>query len=677
MKKLSGEKRSIGAKIGSIFKLNVNRLTKIFYFSTVGAVIMGVATYMIIMSIWHPVLETNQTTLPQLITLQNLQREVEGVAPEIAKILNMTDAEEIAREVEVLGEKNDTFNRALGAVFATLTRESDKGMRDLINDTGDNYLKVFVAENPSYEDAEQRLNDLRSMLEGISSYAVNKMSEDFVKTEKSKNMALIMTIILFVLAFSGLIVAAIVLSGVIEKPIMKVNDDLALNSQDMAGVTGEIGEGARMQTKVVATAIQDLEDMIINIIQGSISLSVDKQSEISLVFADFLKQFVERTAAEIAMGMMSVSQQSEEAREDIGKFITEMGVVEENIKDQEGAIDSMVAALKIIVTANEDIKGKAVSSNEAADVATDRARQGEERMGVITKELQEIKVSSEGVGEITESLAKITENIKILALNMSLKVEDIRDDTGKSYGFEAMSARVQELAEEVEGLLVSSREIIRPTIEAIGSVSVDATEAGKLLADVTETIQVADAESKAISLQIDKQTIEIDRIEKAAENLKNLAHQSTETITAQAEMARGVNETLQESSVLIETVSEQTKEASDGARKVNDIMVELKETMNNIEDGTGKLTEKSMELSDLFISIQEQAEQNLVGVEKLETATRSVEEVTNTLSVVVTGKGTGSANGAASAKTEASDGDEDASDDDASTAAETQEVAQA
>jgi len=284
----------------------------------------------------------------------------------------------------------------------------------------------------------------------------------------------------------------------ITNPIVRsftaISEDLSHKSVDIEGVTKEIHDGVETQTGIVKTATKDLEYMILNIIQGSITMSVEKQTEIARAFGEFLKHFVERTSAEIAMGMMSVSQQSLEAREGVEKFVSELASVEGNIKKQETAIEEMVEALKSIVSANEEIKLKAHSSTAAADKATSRAFSGQERIGMISEQLQEIGKASEGIRDVTNSLATITESIKILALNMSLKVEDIKDDTGKSYGFEAMSAKVQQLAEEVEGLLARSREMIIPTIEGIARVSGDANQANEMIAEVTSAIKAADDE---------------------------------------------------------------------------------------------------------------------------------------------------------------------------------------
>lgn len=427
----------------------------------------------------------------------------------------------------------------------------------------------------------------------------------------------------------------------VTNPIVRsfnsITEDLSHKSEDIEGVTREIHDGVETQTSIVQTATKDLEYMILNIIQGSITMSVEKQTEIARAFGEFLKHFVERTSAEIAMGMMSVSQQSSEARQGVEKFVSELTSVEGNIKSQEAAIEEMVEALKSIVSANEEIKIKAHSSTAAADKATSRAFAGQEKIGLISEQLQEIGKASEGIRDVTNSLATITESIKILALNMSLKVEDIKDDTGKSYGFEAMSAKVQQLAEEVEGLLARSREMIIPTIEGIAKVSGDANQANEMIAEVTSAIKAADDESRAITEKIEKQASGIDRVELEAENLRILAHKTTETVEAQASLAKDVDIMLKDASELIDSVNKQTSDSVEGARKVNDMMDQLSETVISIEGGTGDLTEKSTEISDMFNSIMDLANKNKGGAERLGIVNSSVRDVSRRLSDIVKG----------------------------------------
>lgn len=427
----------------------------------------------------------------------------------------------------------------------------------------------------------------------------------------------------------------------VTNPIVRsfttIAEDLSHKSEDIEGVTKEIHDGVETQTGIVQTATKDLEYMILNIIQGSITMSVEKQTEIARAFGEFLKHFVERTSAEIAMGMMSVSQQSLEARQGVEKFVSELASVEGNIKNQEAAIEEMVEALKSIVSANEEIKLKAHSSTAAADKATSRAFSGQERIGLISEQLHEIGKASEGIRDVTNSLATITESIKILALNMSLKVEDIKDDTGKSYGFEAMSAKVQQLAEEVEGLLTRSKEMIIPTIEGIAKVSGDANQANEMIAEVTSAIKAADDESRAITEKIEKQAAGIDRVELEAENLKILARKTTETVEAQTLLAKDVDIMLKDASELIDSVNKQTSDSVEGARKVNDMMDQLGETVISIEGGTGDLTEKSTEISDMFNSIMDLANKNKGGAEKLGVVNSSVRDVSRRLSDIVNG----------------------------------------
>ena len=514
------------------------------------------------------------------------------------------------------------------AVLAQLRKVEERW--SLFRENAENL--IAVAE-PSAKYVNYILNNNEPLLKEMN-LAVLQFEK--AATEKATYLKVIQLILLAVtIFFFG--IGWFFVTNPIVRSFNSITEDLSHKSEDIEGVTREIHDGVETQTGIVQSATKDLEYMILNIIQGSITMSVEKQTEIARAFGEFLKHFVERTSAEIAMGMMSVAQQSSEARQGVERFVSELASVEGNIKNQEAAIKEMVDALKSIVSANEEIKLKAHSSTAAADKATSRAFSGQERIGMISEQLQEIGSASEGIRDVTNSLATITESIKILALNMSLKVEDIKDDTGKSYGFEAMSAKVQQLAEEVEGLLARSKEMIIPAIEGIARVSGDARQANEMIAEVTGAIKAADDESRAITERIEKQAAGINRVELEAEKLRVLARKTTETVEAQAALAKDVDIMLKDASELIDSVNKQTSDSVEGARKVNEMMDQLSQTVISIEGGTGDLTEKSTEISDMFNSIMDLANRNRGGAEKLGVVNSSVRDVSRRLSDIVKG----------------------------------------
>jgi methyl-accepting chemotaxis protein len=621
------------------FRFNLEMMVKNFYFFTVFALIIGGTTYIAVRDIGKEIDTLQGNHLPVLSSAYEMQLSLDQVAVDAEKHLNAATAEEKTAVIEAINRKGGEFKNSLARAMNDLSGEEAVASLKELEKRSQDLLKLFEGTEVNRDEVEAKLSRVRASLENFREHSLKKMDEKFKASKTSLGRALFIVVILTLMAIVGMVILGLILSRAVGTPVSKETERLIKNSKDVEKVFGEISSGTKRQTDVVQVATKELEDLIINIIQGSISLSVDKQAEIAKTFAEFLRHFVERTSVEIAMGMMSVSQQSKEARKGIEDFIREVATVEGNIRAQEEAIEEMVNALRSIVDANKEIKEKVHGSTEAADMATLKAFSGQERIGMISEQLQGVRISSEGVREIMDSLAKITEGIKILALNMSLKVEDIKDDTGKTYGFEAMSEKVQKLAEEVEGLLERSKDMIIPTIQGIERVSLEANNARGLIDDVVRSIKTADDQSKAIAAQINKQASDIDRVEVEAENLRALAHKTTLAVEAQGALARDVDGLLKDSETLIESVNLQTQEASEGARKVNQIMGQLRQTVTSIEEGTGKLTEKSSQISDMFEAIRDLAVKNMSGAERLEGVTASIVEVSNRLSRVVKGEG--------------------------------------
>ena len=623
--------RAPGEALGRAFKLSVEKLTRNFYLFTFACFVIGIITYSVVNGIWKEVSSAKEKTIPQLLKTEEALRELERIRYELKPPLTEDALKRVA-------QKNRLLKNRIDGIAAFLAEKDGSMVADSIRRLSARYFSTFKGDNFSEKEALSTLSLLATELDSAKRLLAERVDGEFASAEDMADWAVLVVLGLTAAAIVGMVLTGRVLTGVIGKPITEVTESLTESSKDIEGVSEEIVKGAKTQAELIGAATKDLKEMMTHIVKGNISKSVEKQVEIAKAFADFLKQFVERTSAEIAMGMMGVLQHSKDARGGVDEFLRELKTVEKNIKREEAAINDIVAALKGIVATNNRIKKMAASSTEAVGRATEAVVNGEESMTRISSKLEAIRRASENVRKITESLAKITEDIKILALNMSLKVEDIRDDTGKSYGFEAMSARVQELAQEVEGLLTRSNEMIIPTIEAIEDVSDEATQTRTLVNRVAETIKVAAEESKAISTAIDKQAVEIDRIEVEAENLKISAGNTTHAVEAQVALAQEVNTMLKESEILVGNVNTLTKEASDNAKKVNTMMQELKETLEKIEAGTASLTQKGSELIKTFNTIDEQTSTNLTLSEKLKTVVARLKDVASRLSMVVKGE---------------------------------------
>lgn len=625
---------SIFDKFRNIAKLNLQRIIKGFNIVAVGSVIIGALTFGIFFLVWGQFKELHEDDMPSLLRAEagwNAVNELDAL------IYYLPLEKDMEQRKVLLGYMKLKANNMADTFDALSHDEDTQTVFDNAILAKDEFVGNLNKENPSTRVLRKSFDKFYQAYGDYKDTYNIKTMFAFADARGYFQNALIVIFLLISMAIVVIFIAGRLLKNIVGDPVTEVTDKLSTNTKAIEEVYSEIHSGTQMQNEVVDKATKDLEDMIINVIQGNISISVEKQTEIANNFGEFLRHFVERTAAEIAMGIMSISYQSTEAQKTMEKFKEELKTSETNIKNQETAITGMVEAIKSIAETNDEIKNHALKSAEIADLATSSAIEGQEKIKGVSTQLVDVHQKSQGVREITQSLAKITESIKILALNMSLKVEDIKDDTGKSYGFEAMSAKVQELATEVEKLLDDSTELITPTIEAIEQVSEETKSTMELINSIATSIQETDDATKAIAGYIEKQATDINRIGHESENLQTLATQTTASIEAQTTHVTDVDEMLTESQGLVETVKAQTQESVESAREINDLMEQLKTAMATIESGTGLLTEKSAELSDMFDTIKAQALKNMEGANRLENVTSSVKEASNKLVEAVKG----------------------------------------
>ncbi len=621
-------------------RLNLEMMVRNFYFFTIVAVFIGGATYFSVNTMWKSVSGVRDVYLPLLEAQQDMAIQLNKLGLKLERLAHIDTEAEKKELLAGLNRDMTSFTKALENAAGI---PMDGNVRPFMAEVGRNAQALpHSFESTSIDTSVLKAADsTKKAVNKMGHFLISAAEEGFSHSEGAYANATMIIILLTSAAIAGMVVLGFVLSKVVGRPVSQVTDMLMGDANNIEVVSAEINEGIKKQTRVVQVAISDLEIMIKEIIEKKILPSVGKQADITGSFSDFLRHFVERTSAEIAMGIMSVSQQSVDARKSIGELVDEVALVEENIRHHEKAVGGMVEALKSIVETNTTIKLKAASSTEAADLAAAKAVSGQEMIEHISTQLQEIKTSSEGVRDIIESLATITESIKILALNMSLKVEDVKDDTGKTYGFEAMSAKVQGLAEEIEQLLSRSKSMMIPTIEGIARVSSESAKTKDIIGEATLAIKGADVESKAIAEMIGEQASNIDRVELEAEHLRALAQKTAEAVAAQGALAKDVDEMLKDSEMLIDTVSGQTEESVEGARKVNKMMDDMEQTVNSIKEGTTLLTNKSAGIADMFSVIRDLAEKNKQGAEQLDAAKQSVRELSGQLSMVVKGVSAG------------------------------------
>ncbi|MBE9537214.1 MAG: methyl-accepting chemotaxis protein [Proteobacteria bacterium] len=617
-------------------RFNLEMMVRNFYFFTIVAVLIGGITYFSVNSMWKSVSGIKEVSLPLLKAQHEMAIHLDNLELKLERLAHV-DTE--AEKKELLADLNRDMPLFTKSLESAAGLPLNSNLRTFVAKVGKNAraLPQFFEPAPIDSSVIKAVASTKKEVNDMGNFLIGFAGEEFSYSEVAYGTAIRIIIFLTSGAIVGMLLLGFVLSKAVGQPVSQVTGRLTHDADNIEVVSTEISDGIKKQTGVVQVAVSDLDIMIKEIIEQKILPSVGKQTDISASFSDFLRHFVERTSAEIAMGTMSISQQAVDARESIGELVAEVALVEENIRQHEKAVGDMVEALKSIVEANRTIKVKASSSTEAAKMATTKAVSGQEMIERISTQLKEIKNSSEGVRDIIESLATVTESIKILALNMSLKVEDVKDDTGKTYGFEAMSAKVQGLAEEVEDLLSRSRSMMIPTIEGIAKTSSASAQAMDVIGEATLAIKGADEESKAIAEMIGKQAHDIDRVELEAENLRTLTQKTTEAIGAQGALAKDVDEMLKDSEMLIETVSAQTEESVTGARKVNKMMDDMEQTVNSIKEGTALLTDKSTGIADMFSIIRDLAEKNKQGAEQLDAAKRSVREVSRQLSMVVKG----------------------------------------
>ncbi|MDH4227119.1 MAG: hypothetical protein OEV59_05125 [Deltaproteobacteria bacterium] len=448
---------------GSIpkFKINVQKLTRGFYFASAAAVVISALIIYAVMSMWAKVAVVKDGSIPQLVETQYTVISIDGTAMMLEKYFDAQTQGAKVVLLDALSETNDIFKKDVDKLMVLMDDEEDREIKEKIMAATKDYLSMFASGHPNPSEAFPKLQRLKISLAELREFVLTKIDRDLKAAEAAKNRALIIIIALSVISVIGMFFTTAVLAGFISRPITDVAGKLVKNSRTIGYVSMELMDGVKAQTSRVAAADKSLDEMINGIIRGDMAKSVEKQAEISAAFSEFLRQFVERTSAEIAMGMMSVAEQSMAVRKNVAAFLKEMTDIERNIKLQSGAVEAIIGELKKMRASNEIISGMDVMEKEAVKLLALVGTSVES----VNKQIKLGISVDEALGDSAAIIDSVSEHTKE-ASDAARKINDMMDDLRETVtNIRGGTGLLEKRSSEVAALFASITEQVNSNMD--------------------------------------------------------------------------------------------------------------------------------------------------------------------------------------------------------------------
>ncbi|HAM52765.1 MAG TPA: hypothetical protein DCP92_19490 [Nitrospiraceae bacterium] len=300
---------------------------------------------------------------------------------------------------------------------------------------------------------------------------------------------------------------------------------------------------------------------------------------------------------EIAESLELISISSEETASSIAEINTAVKEVERS------AIESV--SLAEHVTAEASGKGM-----KAANAAIKGMEEIKTNVGAIAEVINRLEKRSEEIREILKVIADVADETNLLALNAAILAAQAGEH-GK--GFAVVADEIKSLAEKTS---LSTKEIdaLIKSVEAETRASVDLAKTG--IKSVENGVKLV----KEVNIAL---TSILDSSNPSTEKAKLIQRAATE----QANVIKGITESIRSISEQIEHISKATKEQSTGSRQIIESIERIKELSRNVKNATNEQSIGGRQISETIETISRQAVQIADATSKQRDRSREIVKV--------------------------------------------------
>lgn len=327
-------------------------------------------------------------------------------------------------------------------------------------------------------------------------------------------------------------IGAMIISGLIGKPVQKVALSLENISSGDADLTQRLAVNANDETGKVSryfnAFLAKLQTIIKNL-QGD---------------ADHLKGAAQGIHEQIEV----IQEKSGSAKTVSQEVYRSAGYMSKDMKEISSILEESAMNISVISTAVGELTATVAEISETSGKAHLNTEDTKRKMELLGKDVTELERAGDDISKVTETISEISEQVNLLALNATIEAARA-GDAGK--GFAVVANEIKELAKqtssaatEIKTRIEQVQSVTRTTISGIN----EATEIVSKNTDVVSTIASAVEEQTAtvneiahsISDASGKLDYSSNKVSKAVEHAENIAVMASSVTDAVVEVETAV-----------------------------------------------------------------------------------------------------------------------------------------
>ena len=378
----------------------------------------------------------------------------------------------------------------LGSTIAAMAANSDEAkQKELFTQ----FFQQFDTSEPLFHKAEQTLDKIIELNDGIAQQSVKEGAAAVVSAERAMVVTAVVSI-----------VAAIAIAWFIALAITRPIESAVKVAQTVAAgdLTSDIKVETSEETGQLLQALKDMNESLIRVV-GQVRKGTDN---------------IAAATTQIASGNMDLSSRTEE---------------------QASSLEETASSMEELTSTVRHNTDNAQQANQLAQTASVVAAKGGEVVARVVQTMDSINESSSKIVDIISVIDGIAFQTNILALNAAVEAARAGE---QGRGFAVVASEVRNLAQRSAAAAKEIKQLISDSVEKVGAGSKLVSEAGATMGEVVTSVQRVTDIISEISLATQEQSAGIDQINIAIGQMDTVTQQNAALVEEAAAASAALEE---------------------------------------------------------------------------------------------------------------------------------------